>query len=64
VAASQSLKLPGSDPVDWQQNTPWQDNLGALFANGGQSTTIYSTTTVDVSDAGTTTIYYWAVTAQ
>jgi hypothetical protein len=40
---------------------PWQDNLGALFTHNGQSETIYSTSTIDTTQSGTTTIDYWAV---
>jgi len=58
--ASTTLTLTGNDPVDWQAGTPWQDNLGALFTHDGQSETIYSTSTVDTSAVGTTTIDYWA----
>jgi hypothetical protein len=61
TTTSETLALNGNDPVQWQLNTPWQDNLGALFTHDGQSETIYSTSTVDVSIAGTTTIDYWAV---
>ena len=56
-----TLTLNGNNPVDWQATTPWQDNLGALFTHAGQSETIYSTTTVDVTAAGTTTLDYWAL---
>ena len=40
--------------------TPWQDNLGALFTHDGIAETIYSTSTVDVAQSGTTTIDCWA----
>jgi hypothetical protein len=50
----------GNNPIQWQANKPWQDNLCALFTHAGQTETIYSTSTVDVSAAGTTTIDYWA----
>ena len=53
--------MNGNNPVAWQLNTLWSDNLGALFTHNGQSETIYSTSTVDVSVAGTTTIDYWSV---
>jgi endosialidase-like protein len=56
-----TLTLNGNNPVDWQEGTPWQDNLGALFTHAGQSETIYSTTTVDTTISGTTTLDYWAV---
>ena len=39
---------------------PWHDNLGALFTHDGIAETVYSTSTVDVSAAGTTTLDYWA----
>jgi hypothetical protein len=39
----------GNNPVDWKERTPWQDNLGALFTNAGQSTTSYSASTVDAT---------------
>ena len=58
VAAT--LTLNGNNPVDWQANTAWQDNLGALFTHGGQSETIYSTTTIDTIVSGTATLDYWA----
>jgi hypothetical protein len=58
--ADATLTLNGNNPVDWQEASPWQDNLGALFTHDGQSETIYSTSTVDVSTAGTTTLDYWA----
>jgi hypothetical protein len=51
----------GNNPIQWEANKLWQDNLGALFTHAGHSETIYSTTTVGVSTAGTTTIDYWAV---
>jgi hypothetical protein len=50
----------GNNPTEWQEGTAWQDNLGALFTHAGQSETIYSTTTVDTTISGTTTIDYWA----
>ncbi len=56
-----TLTLNGNNPADWQLNTPWQDNLGALFTHDGNSETIYSTSTVDATISGTTTIDYWAV---
>jgi hypothetical protein len=55
-----SLKVNGNNPIQWEANKPWQDNLGALFTHAGHSETIYSTTTVDTSSAGTTTLDYWA----
>jgi hypothetical protein len=36
-----TLKVNGNNPAGWQQGTPWQDNLGALFTHNGQSETIY-----------------------
>jgi hypothetical protein len=36
-------------------------NLGALFTHDGNSETIYSTSTVDKTEPGTTTLDYWAV---
>jgi hypothetical protein len=53
---SAPLKVNGNNPAQWQAGTPWQDNLGALFTHAGQSETIYSTSTIDVSSAGTTII--------
>jgi hypothetical protein len=58
---SATLAVNGNNPAEWQLNALWQDNLGALFTHDGQSETIYSTSTVDVTAAGTTTIDYWAV---
>jgi len=58
---SPTLVVNGNNPVTWQLNTPWQDNLGALFTHAGQSETIYSTSTVDTSATGTTTVDYWAL---
>jgi hypothetical protein len=58
--ADTTLTLYGNNPVVWQLDAPWHDNLGVLFTRAGQSETIYSTSTVDVSAAGTTTIDYWA----
>jgi hypothetical protein len=55
------LKINGNNPAQWPLKTPWSDNLGALFTHGGQSETIYSTSTVDVTQSGTTTLDYWAV---
>jgi hypothetical protein len=55
-----SLKVNGNNPAQWPLNQIWNDNLGALFTNAGQSTTIYSTTTVDTTLSGTTTLDYWA----
>jgi hypothetical protein len=57
---SPTLKVNGNNPVEWQPNTPWQDNLGALFSHDGISETVYSTSTVDTATLGTTTIDYWA----
>jgi hypothetical protein len=58
---SATLIVNGNNPATWPLNQQWNDNLGALFTHDGQSETIYSTSTVDVSSAGTTTIDYWAV---
>jgi hypothetical protein len=58
---SATLAVNGNNPVPWQKGQPWQDNLGALFTHEGIAETIYSTSTVEVSTAGTTTIDYWAV---
>ena len=58
---SVTLVVNGNNPAQWQLNQPWQDNLGALFTHDGQNETVYSTSTVDVSAAGTTTIDYWAI---
>lgn len=55
-----TLTLNGNDPITWPLNAPWQDNLGALFTHDGTSETVYSTSTIDTSIAGTTTIDYWA----
>jgi hypothetical protein len=48
----------GNNPAQWQES-PWQDNL-ALFTHDGISESIYSTSTVDVSVSGTSTIDCWA----
>ena len=53
--------LNGNNPAEWPLNQAWNDNLGALFTHAGQSETIYSTSTVDVTVSGTSTIDYWAV---
>ena len=58
--ADSTLTLNGNNPVTWQMGTAWQDNLGALFTHDGIAETIYSTSTVDVAQSGTTTIDYWA----
>jgi hypothetical protein len=60
-----TLTLTGNNPATWPQNFPFKDNLGALFNHPTQagnpvSETIYSTSTVDTTKAGTTTIDYWA----
>lgn len=57
---SATLVLNGNNPAEWPLNQAWNDNLGALFTHDGQSETIHSTTTVDVTVAGTNTIDYWA----
>jgi hypothetical protein len=36
-------------------------NLGALFTHDGSAETVYSTSTVDTTQPGTTTLDYWAV---
>jgi hypothetical protein len=59
--ADPTLTLNGNNPVAWQEGTPWQDNLGALFTYDGISETIYSTSTIDLSVSGTSTVDYWAV---
>jgi hypothetical protein len=59
--ADVSLTLNGNNPVVWQLDAAWQDNLGALFTHDSQSETIYSTSTVDTTQSGTTTIDYWAL---
>ena len=59
AAPSSTLVVNGNNPATWPQNSPWHDNLGALFTHGNAET-IYSTSTVD-TEAGTTTIDYWAV---
>ena len=56
-----TLTLNGNNPAQWEANMPWQDNLGALFSHNGISETIYSTSTVDTTVSGTTTLDYWAV---
>jgi hypothetical protein len=56
-----SLKVNGNNPSEWPLNQIWNDNLGALLAHDGQSETIYSTSTVDTTISGTSTIDYWAV---
>jgi hypothetical protein len=61
ASSSATLNVNGNDPAQWQEGTPWQDNLGALFTHDGQSETIYSTSTIDVTVSGTSTIDYWAV---
>jgi hypothetical protein len=61
TTTSASLTLNGNNPATWPLGTAWSDNLGALFTHAGQSETIYSTSTVDTTQAGTTTISYWAV---
>ncbi len=60
ATSSATLTINGNNPVTWQLYTAWQDNLGALFVHDGMSETIYSTTTIDTSVSGTTTIQYWA----
>jgi endosialidase-like protein len=55
-----TLTVNGNNPAQWPLNEIWNDNLGALFTHGGQSETIYSTTTVDTTQTGTTTLDYWA----
>jgi hypothetical protein len=30
-----TLTLNGNNPAEWQLNTPWNDNLGALFSHDG-----------------------------
>jgi hypothetical protein len=59
--ATATLVVNGNNPAHWSLNQIWNDNLGALFTHAGQSETIYSTTTVDATVAGTSTIDYWAV---
>jgi hypothetical protein len=59
--AAAKLVVNGNNPAQWPLNQVWNDNLGALFSHDGISETIYSTSTVDVSTAGTTTIDYWAL---
>ena len=55
-----TLILNGNNPTEWTLNTPWTDGIGALFAHGANIETIYSTTTVDTTVSGTSTIDYWA----
>lgn len=52
--------MNGNNPATWPHNQIWNDNLGALFPHDGGAETIYSTTSVDVIQSGTTTIDYWA----
>ena len=66
-STSATLTLNGNNPVGWTLGAAWQDNLGALFTHpstgSGQaagSETIYSTTTVNTTITGTTTLDYWA----
>ncbi len=61
AAPSATLIINGNNPATWQQDAPWHDNLGALFTHDGGSETIYSTSTVDTTEADATTIDYWAV---
>jgi hypothetical protein len=56
-----TLIVNGNNPAEWPFNQAWNDNLGALFTHDGQAETIYSTSTVDVTQSGTTTLDYWAV---
>jgi hypothetical protein len=56
-----TLIVNGNNPATWPLGQTWTDNLGALFTHDGQSETIYSTSTIDTTSAGTTTIDYWAV---
>ena len=55
-----SLTINGNNPAHWALNQPWSDNLGGTFTHNGITETIYSTSTVDTTVAGTTTIDYWA----
>jgi hypothetical protein len=41
-------------------STSGRASFNALFTHAGQSETLYSTSTVDVSVSGTSTIDYWA----
>ena len=59
-STSAILVVNGNNPAQWEVGQPWQDNLGALFTHDGQSETIYSTSTIDTTQTGTTTIDYWA----
>jgi hypothetical protein len=54
-----SLKVNGNNPVEWQANTLWQDNLGGLFTHAGQ-TERSPPPPSEVTAAGTTTVEYWA----
>ncbi len=61
-----AITINGNNPATWPQNFPWHDNLGALFAHptaagNPVSETVYSTSTVDTTKAGTTTIDYWVL---
>jgi hypothetical protein len=58
---SATLVVNGNNPAQWPRNQIWNDNLGALFTHDGESETIYSTTTVDTTVSGTTTLDYWAL---
>jgi hypothetical protein len=61
VPAHFPVAAPPHHPAAWPLAAAWSDNLGALFTHDGIAETIYSTSTVDVGSAGTTTIDYWAV---
>ncbi|MEQ1718972.1 MAG: tail fiber domain-containing protein [Hyphomicrobium sp.] len=60
ATSSAALALNGNNPAQWPLNSVWQDNLGSLFTHDGISETIYSTSTIDTSVSGTTTVQYWA----
>ena len=60
ATSSATLILNGNNPSQWTLNTPWSDNLGALFTHDGISETIYATSTIDGLLPGTITIDYWA----
>jgi hypothetical protein len=59
--APPAIIINGNNPaqMEWPLNQIWNDNLGALFTHAGQSTTIYSTSTIDVTVSGTSTVDYW-----
>jgi endosialidase-like protein len=55
-----TLIVNGNSPAQWPLNQIWNDNLGALFTHNGIAETVYSTSTIDTTVAGTSTVNYWA----